>query len=591
MPDSGLADESAPGSTDSGWDSAASLARFDQPCELEFEGITYDVKDKETGKRLRILHNLSGRCRSGKLTALMGVSGAGKSTLLKILACNISGGFLQGARFVNNKSVTPKEFKRFSVIVWQQDLLLPTVTIIFELGLERVRNTLIGDDRDGAITGISGGERRRVSVGIGLVTDPRVLFLDEPTTGLDSGSALGLMELLSGLSSKGRTVIASIHQPSGDITQLFDDFLLLSDGRLLYCGTFYEQYPASTHDWHDDNAVQDNKALKAAIMKLDSGSDTSQSSDGSVIISLQAASRLESGFSTELVQQLGPEEEVVKAEVTTSRWYQMRILSRRSFLCWWRSPLNLVVQLIQYIFFGLMIGLTYLRVPSDLTTGSFDRVSSLWFCTAVCILQPAANASTIMNLEKTMLRRELSNGMYRFSAYYISKCLTSLPFNIVFVTIFSVMTYFMVGYQVAILKFFGFLLVMMLLMLIAETLGMAAGAVCRNPTVGLIIVSAGCLLLMMETGFIVSHTRVYFDWLKKASFVTHGYAAVVTCEFNGLQFTGPDGVPVAGATVIPANIDNGLSYGTDIVILLGVLVATRIANFIELVLMVRYNLL
>lgn len=77
----------------------------------------------------------------------------------------------------------------------------------------------------------------------------------------------------------------------------------------------------------------------------------------------------------------------------------------------------------------------------------------------------------------------------------------------------------------------------------------------------------------------------------QASFVTHGYAAVVGSEFSGLHFTGPGGVLVPGASVIPANINNGLSYGMDIVILLGALVAFRILNFLELVLMARYDLL
>ena len=95
---------------------------------------------------------------------------------------------------------------------------------------------MIGEDLDGTVASVSGGERRRVSIGIALVTDPRAVFLDEPTTGLDSDGALSTVRLLKRLAAAGRTVLTTIHQPSADICQRYDDFLLVAGGRVLYCG-------------------------------------------------------------------------------------------------------------------------------------------------------------------------------------------------------------------------------------------------------------------------------------------------------------------------------------------------------------------
>ena len=163
------------------------------------------------------------------------------------------------------KEIDPADFRRKSSVVWQSDVLLPCATvsealmtsallklpqamprrdkqrrveqILTELELQAVKHSRIGQDIDGASSGISGGERRRVSVGIGLVTDAAVLFLDEPTTGLDSDSAATLVHLLSHLAvAKRRTVVCTIHQPSSDICEMFDDLLLLAAGRVLYCG-------------------------------------------------------------------------------------------------------------------------------------------------------------------------------------------------------------------------------------------------------------------------------------------------------------------------------------------------------------------
>ena len=119
----------------------------------------------------------------------------------------------------------------------RQDKQRRVEQILTELQLQAVKHSRIGQDIDGASSGISGGERRRVSVGIGLVTDAAVLFLDEPTTGLDSDSAATLVHLLSHLAvAKRRTVVCTIHQPSSDICEMFDDLLLLAAGRVLYCG-------------------------------------------------------------------------------------------------------------------------------------------------------------------------------------------------------------------------------------------------------------------------------------------------------------------------------------------------------------------
>jgi ABC-type multidrug transport system ATPase subunit len=105
--------------------------------------------------------------------------------------------------------------------------------VIAELGLEKCRNTLIGSPQR---RGVSGGERKRVSVGHELVIDPSVLLLDEPTSGLDSTTAMHLLNAIRGLASGGRTIVTSIHQPSSRLFQQLDLVLLLADGHVIYSG-------------------------------------------------------------------------------------------------------------------------------------------------------------------------------------------------------------------------------------------------------------------------------------------------------------------------------------------------------------------
>jgi len=150
-----------------------------------------------------------------------------------------------------------KGFSALSAYVQQDDVLFQTMTvreclefaaklkfkgtltqqlqrvddIIKELRLNKCQNTKIGGP---LIKGVSGGERKRCSIGVELITDPSLIFLDEPTTGLDSFTATSVCETLGELAASGRTVISTIHQPNSDIFEIFDQLMLLAQGKIIY---------------------------------------------------------------------------------------------------------------------------------------------------------------------------------------------------------------------------------------------------------------------------------------------------------------------------------------------------------------------
>ena len=103
--------------------------------------------------------------------------------------------------------------------------------IVKELRLNKCQNTKIGGP---LIKGVSGGERKRTSIGVELITDPNLIFLDEPTTGLDSFTATSVIETLRDLAMSGRTVVSTIHQPNSDIFEMFDRLMLMAMGKIIY---------------------------------------------------------------------------------------------------------------------------------------------------------------------------------------------------------------------------------------------------------------------------------------------------------------------------------------------------------------------
>nr|XP_014350846.1 PREDICTED: ATP-binding cassette sub-family G member 2 [Latimeria chalumnae] len=232
---------------------------------VTFHNINYRVKLK-SGILCRrkvtikeILTDINGIMKPG-LNAILGPTGSGKSSLLDILAARKDPTGLSGEVLIDG-APQPANFKCTSGYVVQDDVVMGTLTVrenfqfsaalrlpksisdrekkekieqvIQELGLSKVANSKVGTQ---LIRGVSGGERKRTNIGMELIIDPPVLFLDEPTTGLDASTAHAVLLLLKRMSKRGRTIIFSIHQPRYSIYKLFDNMTLLAGGRLVYHG-------------------------------------------------------------------------------------------------------------------------------------------------------------------------------------------------------------------------------------------------------------------------------------------------------------------------------------------------------------------
>ncbi|GJN87353.1 hypothetical protein Rhopal_000302-T1 [Rhodotorula paludigena] len=245
------------GSPGANGDAARSLVENHIPAALQFSQLSYDLP---SGKRL--LEGISGSVQPGEIMAVLGASGAGKSTFLDLLARKDKRGTVSGEILVNGRPVSATEYRRVVGFVDQEDTLMGTLTVyetvlysallrlprdlsfedkrmrtletMHELGILGIRDSRVGES---GARGISGGEKRRVSIACELVTSPSILFLDEPTSGLDSYNAYNVVESLVQLAKTyKRTVVFTIHQPQSNIVALFDKLVLLASGRVVYSG-------------------------------------------------------------------------------------------------------------------------------------------------------------------------------------------------------------------------------------------------------------------------------------------------------------------------------------------------------------------
>ncbi|XP_028789467.1 ABC transporter G family member 13-like [Neltuma alba] len=230
---------------------------------IVWEDLSVQVADafgEANNKKKALLHAVTGFAQSARLLALLGPSGSGKTTLLHSLAGTLdANASMTGNILINGKK--RKWHHREISYVAQEETFLGTLTVretltysakmrliskmtkeeiskvvqqtIMEMGLEDCADNHIGNWH---LRGISNGEKKRLAIGLEILTQPNVLFLDEPTTGLDSASAFYVIHSLRQIAHGGKIIMCSIHQPSNEIFHLFDDLLLLSGGETVYFG-------------------------------------------------------------------------------------------------------------------------------------------------------------------------------------------------------------------------------------------------------------------------------------------------------------------------------------------------------------------
>ncbi|XP_074311760.1 pleiotropic drug resistance protein 3-like [Silene latifolia] len=240
-----------------------------EPLSVTFHNVQYyidtpmEMKERDfSEKKLQILKDITGAFRPGVLTALMGVSGAGKTTLLDVLSGRKTSGTIEGEIRIGGYPKVQETFARISGYCEQTDIHSPHITIeeslIFSawlrlpnsidsktktefvnevletIELNEVRDALVGLP---GMYGLSTEQRKRLTIAVELVANPSIIYMDEPTTGLDARAAAIVMRAVKNVVITGRTVVCTIHQPSIDIFEAFDELLLLkTGGRMIYSG-------------------------------------------------------------------------------------------------------------------------------------------------------------------------------------------------------------------------------------------------------------------------------------------------------------------------------------------------------------------
>ncbi|XP_077444626.1 broad substrate specificity ATP-binding cassette transporter ABCG2 [Stigmatopora argus] len=547
---------------------------------VSFHNIHYKVK-KASGclcwgkKRSQdILVDLNGIMKPG-LNAIMGATGSGKSSFLDILAARKSPAGLSGQVLIDGAH-QPSNFKCLSGYVVQDDVVMGTLTVrenfsfsaalrlpsnvsravkeqkieqlIHQLGLSRVADFRVGTQ---LIRGISGGERKRTNIGMELIIDPPVLFLDEPTTGLDASTANSVLMLLKRMANSGRTIVLSIHQPRYSIYRLFDSLTLLVNGRQVYHG------PAqSALDYFSDIGYTCEPHNNPADFFLDIINGESSSLDGEDLdLVLKSRKEIEDklvedykscpGFKrtkAELERIMeGKDRERSSSNRTvtynTSFLTQFHWVLKRTFRNLLLNPQTSIAQLAVTLFLALVVGAIFFNVQDD-QSGIQNRFGALFFIVVNQCFSSLSSAELFI-AERKLFTHESISGYYRISVYFLSKILSDILTLRAFPAIlFSCVAYFMIGLKPTAGAFFLFVFTVILVAYTATAMVLAISADQTVVAIANIYMTIACVFMMIFAGLLVNLPSIvsWLAWLKYLSIPRYGLAALQVNEFYGLDF-------------------------------------------------------
>lgn len=334
--------------------------------------------------------------------------------------------------------------------------------IIEALGLGSCANLKIGTPIQ---RGISGGQKRRVTVGTGLVTYPRLLFLDEPTSGLDSASAREVMSSIRRIArAEGIIVIATIHAPSVDTLQLFDQMMVLAKGKVAFRGTMAQAAARCNDVGHPMPAFYNPADHLLDLVASDFGSDKSSviqalyAAQAQVDAADRAAADLATTHATDEIQ--------IQKKPISHDLRVIGVLCERTVINYSRNLLAYGVRLGMYAGMGLLLATIWIRLGNS--DGKInDRLSVHFFSVAFLAFMSVAGIPAFLE-ERSVFIRERRNGLYGALPFVLSNTLITLPFLFVCTLLFSVVIYWAIGLNPGAGHFFRFLAFLFLALFAAE---------------------------------------------------------------------------------------------------------------------------
>ncbi|MCL7046261.1 hypothetical protein MKW94_003067 [Papaver nudicaule] len=553
------------------------------PFALQFNSLTYSINMRKqmklhsmlfrkdtrvvntsSNKRV-LLNNVSGEAKQGEIFAILGPSGSGKTTMIDALANRISKKSLEGSVTMNGETLNSQSLKMISAYVMQDDLLFPMLTVeetlmfsaefrlphslskskklarvqsvIEELGLLNAAKTIVGDEGH---RGISGGERRRVSMGVDIIHDPILLFLDEPTSGLDSSSAFMVAKFLQRIARAGRIVIMSVHQPGSRVVALLDQLIFLSQGETIYYGT-----PTDLPFFLSDFGIPITENCETTEFMLDLYSELESLPGGTkdIVEFYKSWQKIQNHHSSsedsnglDLSLYCGRVNDIgwtsTGSIFVNSFWVEIIVLMKRSLTNSRRTPEIFLMQIAGVVVSGSLLASTFWH-PGKTERGIQERLG-FYFFMVTAIFFGCTDALAVFLQERYIFMRETAYNAYRRSSYVLYHSIIVVPLLIILSLIFSSLTFSAVSLDGGFSTFAFYFFTIFASFWAANSLVCLISGLVSQIVMGYTLVMTLLGLILLYCGFYMHRNSIprYWIWFHYISVIKYPFQALILNEFD-----------------------------------------------------------
>ncbi|KAK8959475.1 ABC transporter G family member 34 [Platanthera guangdongensis] len=548
-----------------------------QPLSLVFDHVSYYVdmplEMKKKGaeeKRLQLLCNVNGAFRPGILTALVGVSGAGKTTLMDVLSGRKTGGYIEGSINVSGYPKKQETFARISGYCEQNDIHSPQVTVFESLTysawlrlsteidketrkmfveeimnlveLNPLRTALVGLP---GLNGLSTEQRKRLTIAVELVANPSIIFMDEPTSGLDARAAAIVMRTVRNTVNTGRTVVCTIHQPSIDIFEAFDELLLMKrGGRVIYAGELgYHSSMLIEYFESIPGVPKITEGYNPATWMLDITSPSIEAQMNLDFAEVYSHSSLYEK-NQELIKELsipktGSEDLAFSTQYAQNFATQCSACFWKQYWSYWRYPQYNAIRFFSTVVTGILFG-TIFWGKGKKTGTQQDLFNLMGAIYAAVFFLGATNANTVqpvVAIERTVFYRERAAGMYSSLAYAFGQVSIEAIYISVQSFVYTLLLFSMIDFGWKADKFFWFFFLTFTCFLYFTLYGMMAVGLTPSYQIASIVASFFYSFWNLFCGFVVPRKLmpVWWRWMFWADPVAWTIYGLVASQLGNLD--------------------------------------------------------
>mmetsp|Transcript_20402 Transcript_20402/g.26463 ORF Transcript_20402/g.26463 Transcript_20402/m.26463 type:complete len:645 (-) Transcript_20402:112-2046(-) len=573
---------------------------------LEVDNITYEVGKK--GKKKDILHGVNARYSSGELVAVMGPSGAGKTTFLNVISNSRSRKQIRTGSLRMNGEPLPKGYNSLCSYIPQNDVLYPALSprqafiyaaklrlppstseedkmkvvnkLIRDLHLEKCQDTPVGNESQ---RGVSGGEKKRTSIGLELIVNPAIILVDEPTSGLDSKMAEDIVTMLGDISHKrGRLVLCTIHQPSWKVFERFDKLTLLNHGHIVYHGEntkvidHFQNLGFKVPSFENPMdfffrqlQTQENDIFVSGWQKLgDQGRLSYETDEGkSSTTGLMNGAELVHGWSSN----------------SNSKFRQFTYLFLRAAQDTVRDKEKFLQGLIMKFAIGVLLGVVFFDQVDGSNDSVFTAQSALFFIVLSATMDTTFKALMEYPIIKPLVVREYRNGAFDVFPYFCAQLLNNTIFDSI-ASLFYMPAYWLVGLDSSFNKVMYFVGILTFMTALGVEFGLLIGANAKDIKEAQGYFIPVIMPQLLFAGFLIPASQIpsYFKWIYHISFFQYAMSGAIINEFEDYVFDDCPLDPAGNCTSMC--FQNGVQFldtlelepdyrGRNILIMIGFIVA------------------